>query len=123
MNGAERHGHMHEDLYGGRKGRMAMDPVMITTMSREIFHLQRSNAVATECDAASCYNRMIVGPTSIAETNAGTPEEVSTTIARTIEKMQYHMSTEKGVLDEFNCHSNNHPSHGTGQGTTDSPPK
>eukprot|EP00957_Ditylum_brightwellii_P196430 14966067-Ditylum_brightwellii.AAC.2 len=53
MNGAERHGHMHEDLYGGRKGRTAMDPVMITTMSREIFHLQRSNAGATECDAAS----------------------------------------------------------------------
>eukprot|EP00957_Ditylum_brightwellii_P172736 13149548-Ditylum_brightwellii.AAC.1 len=50
-------------------------------MSREIFHLQRSNAGATECDAASCYNRMIVGPTSIAETNAGTPEEVSTTFA------------------------------------------
>eukprot|EP00957_Ditylum_brightwellii_P196429 14966067-Ditylum_brightwellii.AAC.1 len=66
---------------------------------------------------------MIIGPTSIAETNAGTLEEVSTTFARTLEKMQYHMSTEKGVLEEYNCHSNNHPSHGTGQGTADSPPK
>eukprot|EP00957_Ditylum_brightwellii_P014049 1059290-Ditylum_brightwellii.AAC.1 len=25
MNGAERHGYMHDDLYGGRKGRTATD--------------------------------------------------------------------------------------------------
>eukprot|EP00957_Ditylum_brightwellii_P062354 4731350-Ditylum_brightwellii.AAC.1 len=75
MNGAERRGYMHDDLYGGRKERTATDLVMITTMSREIFHLQWSNAEATECDAASCYGRMIIGPTSIAETNAGTPED------------------------------------------------
>eukprot|EP00957_Ditylum_brightwellii_P083826 6371694-Ditylum_brightwellii.AAC.1 len=37
--------------------------------------------------------------------------------------MQYHMSTEKGVLEEFTCHSNNHPCYETGQGATDSPPK
>eukprot|EP00957_Ditylum_brightwellii_P115487 8809235-Ditylum_brightwellii.AAC.1 len=66
---------------------------------------------------------MIIGPTSIAETNAGTPEDVSTTFAQTLEKMQYHMSTEKGVLEEFTCHSDNHPYYGTGQGATDSPSK
>eukprot|EP00957_Ditylum_brightwellii_P200594 15291888-Ditylum_brightwellii.AAC.1 len=75
MNGTERHRHMHDDLYGGRKGRTETDPVMITTMSREIFHLQRSNAGAIECDAASCYNRMIIRTTLIADTNTGTPEE------------------------------------------------
>eukprot|EP00957_Ditylum_brightwellii_P061517 4668463-Ditylum_brightwellii.AAC.1 len=123
VNRAERHGYMHDDLYGGRKGRMATDPVMITTISRERFHLQWSNAGSTKCDAASCYNRMIVGPTSIAETNAGTPEEVSTTFAWTLEKLQYHMSTEKGVSEEFTCHRNNPPSYGTRHGTTDSPPK
>eukprot|EP00957_Ditylum_brightwellii_P019286 1454720-Ditylum_brightwellii.AAC.1 len=37
--------------------------------------------------------------------------------------MQYHMSTEKGMLDDFNCHSNNHLLHGTVQGATDSPLK
>eukprot|EP00957_Ditylum_brightwellii_P045797 3474285-Ditylum_brightwellii.AAC.1 len=59
----------------------------------------------------------------MAETNAGTPEDVSTTFAQTLEKMQYHMSTEKGVSEEFTCHSNNHSCYGTGQGATDSPPK
>eukprot|EP00957_Ditylum_brightwellii_P162748 12393370-Ditylum_brightwellii.AAC.1 len=113
MNGAEWHRYMHDDLYRGRKGRTATDLVMITTMSREIFHLQRSNTRATECDAASCYNRMITGPTSIAETNAGTPEDVSTTFTRTLEKVKYHMSTEKGVLEEFTCHSDNHACYGT----------
>eukprot|EP00957_Ditylum_brightwellii_P093570 7125063-Ditylum_brightwellii.AAC.1 len=79
MNGAERYRYMYDDLYRGRKGRTATNPVMITTMSREIFHLQRSTAGATEYDTASCYDRMIISPTSIAETNAGTPEDVSTT--------------------------------------------
>eukprot|EP00957_Ditylum_brightwellii_P187044 14244757-Ditylum_brightwellii.AAC.1 len=96
MNRAERHGYMHDDLYGGRKGKTATDLVMITTMSREIFYLQRSNAGAIECDAASCYNRMIISSTSIAEMNSGTPEDVSTTFAWTLENMKYHMSTEKG---------------------------
>eukprot|EP00957_Ditylum_brightwellii_P158725 12081060-Ditylum_brightwellii.AAC.1 len=37
---------------------------------------KRANAGATECDAASCYDKMIVGPTSIVETSAGTLEEL-----------------------------------------------
>eukprot|EP00957_Ditylum_brightwellii_P112900 8608666-Ditylum_brightwellii.AAC.1 len=75
MNVVEHHRYMHDDLYGGRKGRTTTDLVIITTMSREIFHLKQSNAGATECDAASCYDRTIIVPTSIAETNAGTPED------------------------------------------------
>eukprot|EP00957_Ditylum_brightwellii_P195506 14896062-Ditylum_brightwellii.AAC.1 len=108
MNETEKHGHINEDLYRCRKGRIAMDP---------------SNAGTAKCDAASCFDRMILAATSIAETNAGTLEEMSTTFAQKLEKMQYHMSAEKGVSDEFNCHSNNHPIHSTGQGATNSPPK
>eukprot|EP00957_Ditylum_brightwellii_P207598 15353686-Ditylum_brightwellii.AAC.1 len=92
-------------------------------MSRENFHLQRANAGATECDAAACYNMMIVGATLIAEKNAGRPEEVSITFACTLEKIQYHMSTKKGISEEYNCHSKEHPSYGTGQGACNSPPK
>eukprot|EP00957_Ditylum_brightwellii_P051885 3935455-Ditylum_brightwellii.AAC.1 len=74
MSGAEKHGHLHKDLYGGHKGHTALDPVLITTMFRESFHLQRANAGTTDCDTAACYDRMILGPTLIADTNAGTPE-------------------------------------------------
>eukprot|EP00957_Ditylum_brightwellii_P030767 2331400-Ditylum_brightwellii.AAC.1 len=75
MNGAEQHAFIHKDLYSGRKGITAVDPVLITTLSREIFHLQRSNAGTTDCDVAACYDGLIIGPTAIAETNAGTPED------------------------------------------------
>eukprot|EP00957_Ditylum_brightwellii_P053037 4021494-Ditylum_brightwellii.AAC.1 len=37
--------------------------------------------------------------------------------------MKYHMSTEKGVSEEFIYHSDNHPCYGTRQGTTDFSPK
>eukprot|EP00957_Ditylum_brightwellii_P023880 1800860-Ditylum_brightwellii.AAC.1 len=123
ISGTENHGHLHTDLYRGRKGCTSLDPVMITTMPRESFHLQRANAGTTDCDTAACYNRMIVGPTSVAETNAGTPEEVSVTSAHTLEKMQYHMSTKKGTSKEYNCHSKEHPSYGIGQGACNSPLK
>eukprot|EP00957_Ditylum_brightwellii_P132680 10116776-Ditylum_brightwellii.AAC.1 len=123
MNRVEKQGHLHEDLHGGRKGCTALDPVLITTISRESFHLQRANAGTTECDAVACYGRMIVGPTSIVQTNAGTLEEVSVMFARTLEKMKYHMSTEKGISEEYKYHSEEHPSHGTGQGACDSPLK
>eukprot|EP00957_Ditylum_brightwellii_P132679 10116775-Ditylum_brightwellii.AAC.1 len=92
-------------------------------MSRESFHLQRANAGTTECDAAACYNRMIVGPTLIVETNAGSSEEVSVMFANILEKTKYHTSTKKGISEEYNCHSEEHPSYGTGQGACDSPTK
>eukprot|EP00957_Ditylum_brightwellii_P201556 15326220-Ditylum_brightwellii.AAC.1 len=92
-------------------------------MSRESFHLQRANAGTTDCDAAACYDRMIVGPTLIAETNAGTPEEVSVTFAHALEKMQYHMNTKKEISEEYNCYSKEHPSYCTGQGACNSPLK
>eukprot|EP00957_Ditylum_brightwellii_P129512 9879032-Ditylum_brightwellii.AAC.1 len=44
MNDAEQHGFIHKDLYSRRKGRTAADPVLITTLSRIIFHLQRTDS-------------------------------------------------------------------------------
>eukprot|EP00957_Ditylum_brightwellii_P160309 12203471-Ditylum_brightwellii.AAC.1 len=59
MNNAEKYNHLVDDQYDGQKGRTAMDPGCITTLTQEIFHLQRSNAGITDYDAAACYDRMI----------------------------------------------------------------
>eukprot|EP00957_Ditylum_brightwellii_P000305 24331-Ditylum_brightwellii.AAC.1 len=59
MNNAEKYNNLVDDQYGGRKGRTAMDPVGIITLTQEIFNLQQSNAGITDCNAAACYNRMI----------------------------------------------------------------
>eukprot|EP00957_Ditylum_brightwellii_P093820 7144531-Ditylum_brightwellii.AAC.1 len=75
MQGAERHNFLIDDQYVGRTGRADIDPVMITTMSSKMFHLQRANAARTDCNVEACYDRVPPGVVSIAETNAGTPAE------------------------------------------------
>eukprot|EP00957_Ditylum_brightwellii_P032651 2475233-Ditylum_brightwellii.AAC.1 len=55
---AERFSHMNDDQFA-QKGRTAIDPVGITTLSREIFHFQRAKAGITDCGVAACYDRII----------------------------------------------------------------
>eukprot|EP00957_Ditylum_brightwellii_P166029 12640949-Ditylum_brightwellii.AAC.1 len=97
-----------------------MDPVGITMLAREIFHLQRSNEIITDCDAASCYDCIIPSVTPIAETNIGAPEEVLITFAKTLKEMEYFMSTQRGVSEKSNTHMEESPLFGTCQGATDS---
>eukprot|EP00957_Ditylum_brightwellii_P075755 5757409-Ditylum_brightwellii.AAC.2 len=78
MQGAEQHNFIVDYQYGGRAGRTAIDPVMITTTTCETVHLQRANVGRTDCDAEACYDQVLPGLVSIAETNAGTPEKIST---------------------------------------------
>eukprot|EP00957_Ditylum_brightwellii_P068377 5190977-Ditylum_brightwellii.AAC.1 len=123
MNTVEKHNYLNDDIYSGRKGHTAIDPVVITTMTREKFHLQHVNAAAMDRNAAACFDRMIVGPTSITEMNAGTPTKVSTAFARILQQMEYHMCTQKGISEGFSKNSKDKPIHRTGQGATNSPPK
>eukprot|EP00957_Ditylum_brightwellii_P046356 3518143-Ditylum_brightwellii.AAC.2 len=96
---------------------------MITTTSQELFHLQRANSGLTDCDAEVCYARMLPRVVSIAEINAGAPEKNSTLMTRTLEQMKYHMTTAKGISEEFNQNTPDKPMFGAGQGATDGPAK
>eukprot|EP00957_Ditylum_brightwellii_P001128 89269-Ditylum_brightwellii.AAC.1 len=78
---AERYGYLNDDQYGGQKGRSAIDPVGITKLIQEIFHLQRSNACYANCDAKACYDWIHPGFASICETNTGVPDNISTLCA------------------------------------------
>eukprot|EP00957_Ditylum_brightwellii_P138509 10557745-Ditylum_brightwellii.AAC.1 len=53
----------------------------------------------------------------------GTPAEISTLMARTLEKMKYYMTTAKGILEEYNAHTEEEPMFGLGQEATDGPAK
>eukprot|EP00957_Ditylum_brightwellii_P180775 13771781-Ditylum_brightwellii.AAC.1 len=66
---------------------------------------------------------MISSITSIAETNAGAPEEGLVLLARTFQNMKHYISTEKGISKELNIHSEANPTYRMDQGAMDSPPK
>eukprot|EP00957_Ditylum_brightwellii_P202954 15332604-Ditylum_brightwellii.AAC.1 len=60
---------------------------------------------------------------ALLETKAGCPTEVSTTFARTLEKLEYHPTIAKGVSELTSKHMEETPGYGTGQGAKDSPGK
>eukprot|EP00957_Ditylum_brightwellii_P120071 9162534-Ditylum_brightwellii.AAC.1 len=123
MHNAEKHNFIHDDLHGGQHGRTAIDPVVITTLNQETFHFQRANTTETDCNAAACYDRMILGITSIAETNACTPKEVSVLLGRMLMNTKHHMNTEKGISKEYNSCTDEKLIYRTGLGAMDYPQK
>eukprot|EP00957_Ditylum_brightwellii_P192176 14629170-Ditylum_brightwellii.AAC.1 len=118
MQGAEKRKFIVDDQYRGRTGRTAINPVMITTTLCETFHLHRANAGRTDCNAEACYDCVLPDVVSIVETNEGAPERVSRLMARTLKQMKYHVTTTKGISEEYNSHSQEEPMYGSGQGTT-----
>eukprot|EP00957_Ditylum_brightwellii_P083765 6367134-Ditylum_brightwellii.AAC.1 len=88
-----------------------------------MFHFQRLNAGIIDCDAVACYDRIIPSVASIAETNAGAPEEVPITFAKTLKEMKDHMSTAKVISEQYKRNTEDSLKYGFGQGATDSPTK
>eukprot|EP00957_Ditylum_brightwellii_P197051 15012030-Ditylum_brightwellii.AAC.1 len=123
MEQVEKYGHLDDAQYGGRKGREAIEPAVMKLFTIEICHLQRSNAAFTDCDAKACYNRIIPAVSALLETEAGCPTEVSTTLARTLEKLEYHPTTAKSVSVLTSKHTEETLGYRTGLGVKDSPGK
>eukprot|EP00957_Ditylum_brightwellii_P008327 630553-Ditylum_brightwellii.AAC.1 len=84
MQGAEKHKFIVDDQYRGKIGRTAIDPAMIRTTLCEMFHLQKANSGRTDCNAEACYDCVLPGVVSIAETNAGSTEKILSLMARTL---------------------------------------
>ena len=56
---AEQHNMVPMNNSGGRKGRSAIDVVMLKYFTLGIMHMQRRNCALTDCDAKACYDRIL----------------------------------------------------------------
>eukprot|EP00957_Ditylum_brightwellii_P040869 3093368-Ditylum_brightwellii.AAC.1 len=70
MYEAESHKHLNNNQWGGCKHQSAINVPMLKTFTLEIFHLMQANAAFTDCDARTCYDRIIAIITGLAQYKA-----------------------------------------------------
>ena len=112
---------LNQGQYGSRPRRNAIDPVFIEEMQFEIARASRKTLVQTNYDATSCYDRIIINLAMLVSRKYGVPFLIALTNARTLEQAIYRIRTELGVSNDSYSHSSEHPIHGTGQGSGNSP--
>ena len=76
---------------GGRKGRSAIDVVMLKYFTLGIMHMQRRNCAITDCDARACYDRILPTVLYFTYHKMGLPVHECKWIARALVNMNYHM--------------------------------
>eukprot|EP00957_Ditylum_brightwellii_P177829 13545327-Ditylum_brightwellii.AAC.1 len=69
----------------------------------------RANAAFTDCNACTCYGRMVVIVTRLALHKAGLPIKMCLFLNKVLKQMKYYMNTAYGVSSETNQHDEDSP--------------
>ena len=118
---AEKLRELNQGQYSSRPRRNAIDPVFIEKMQFEIARARWKTLVQTNYDATSCYDRIIINLAMLVSRKYGVPFLIALTNACTLEQAIYRIRTELGVSTDSYSHCRDHPIHGTGQGSGNSP--
>ena len=106
---------------GGRAGKMAHDAVMLKYLSISTCHMQRRNCALTDCDAKSCYDRVLPHILSLCYSKLGLPASTCRWLSRALVNMKYHVQTSHGVSQGISQSDKDGMVFGVGQGATDAP--
>ena len=104
---------------GGRKGKTAMDVVMLKFFTLSTCTMQRKNCALTDCDDRACYDRILPILLSLCYSKMVLPEDDCIWLARALVNMEYHIVTGYGPSSNTSKTDENVPIFGIGQGTTD----
>ena len=108
--------------YGGILTKQSLDPIFLEMMQHDYAQLSRHDAIKFANDAGSCYDRIIVPPSSVIARSRGLHANVAKIHGITLQNGVYRIKTQLGVSTQTYSHSAEHPVFGTGQGSTGSPP-
>lgn len=121
LNSAEKQQYISDENYGGRNNRSAIDVVLKKVFTLTTYHLTRTNAAITDCDAKACYDRILPHVMALANIKAGLPKKPATLFMNVLHNMKYHITTGLGISKLANTNSKKTPIYGIGQGATDAP--
>ena len=98
-----RHGETHHGLndqqFGSRKGRTAMDPVLIKQLPYDLSRQCRTNLATFGNDASACYDRVIVALAMLAARRLRMPRNAVQTHAEALRLMAYYVKTVYGISE------------------------
>ena len=121
MYNAEKNKLLNDGLYGSRPGRSAHDPALIEVLQHEIYRMSMKSGINFDLDATSCYDRILTSVAALSSRRLGMNTNVLRVNTSMLEQARYHLKTNLGVSKGHYSHSNEHPIHGTGQGSGNSP--
>jgi hypothetical protein len=121
MHYAEDRNLLNDGLYGSRPHRSAHDPVIIEVLQNETYRMSMKSGVNFDLDASSCYDRILVNVAALSSRRMGMHPSVVQVNANTLENAKYYLKTQLGISNDYYSHTPDHPIHGTGQGSGNSP--
>ena len=81
--------------------------------------LSRRDGAITEVDAIACFDKIPPSLMSLSYCKAGLPAKAMMFLSKALLRHKYHTVTSHGVSTEFNCHTEDSPFFGPGQGSAD----
>ena len=100
IRNAESYGMIPMNNCGGRKGKTALDVVMLKYLTIGICHMQRRDFAITDCDAKACYDRVLPHVLYLCYSKMGLPSQDCVWLARILTQMKYHMLTKHGPSEK-----------------------
>jgi len=112
---------LNEGMYGSRPGRSAHDPALIEVLQHETYRMSMKSGINFDLDATSCYDRILASIAAMSSRRLGVANTVTLMNTNMLEDARYHLKTSLGVSLNHYRHTVEHPIHGTGQGSGNSP--
>ena len=113
-------GQINPGCYGGLATKQSQDPVFLEMMQYDYTLMTRFDSI--KFAAGSCYNRIIVPPSSIIARSRGLHANVAKVHGDTLKNAIFRVKTQLGVSHGNYSHTDENPVFGSRQGSTASPP-
>ena len=107
--------------FGNRKGRMALDTLLLKIVTTYSIRLLCLNGAILNNDALACYDRMIPECTVLHLRSLGLPELATKCSVLLNHNMQHHVKTAHGISKTLYRHIRRYRKFSEGQGKTSSP--
>lgn len=116
----EEHNAYHDAQGGSRPGRNTTDVSITQEVIYDINRRMNTDHASNENDAKACYDRMIASLMSLLNRARGMNKNWVATRASILTEARYHIKTMLGLSEDHYTHSEESPTHGSGQGAGDS---
>ena len=116
IEASETQGIFGDEQWGSRRGRSAIDVVLLKHFTYMLMRLTETNVGRFDNDAKACYTRIIMLLALLIARKIGITAAPNEMLMNFLTKAKYHLKTLLGISDEYYTSTEEHPVHGSGQG-------
>eukprot|EP00957_Ditylum_brightwellii_P207299 15352356-Ditylum_brightwellii.AAC.1 len=118
---AEKTGMLSPVQFRNRKGRTALDALLLKVVTMDCLGLFCLNGTILNNNVTACYDQMIPGISSLHDQSLGLPDNATKCSVLLNHNMKHYVKTKAGITKEFYKHELNNKKFDKAQGKTSSP--